>query len=354
MTVTNEQPPQQPRPQYGQQGPAYYPPAAPPPVYGGLPPTGGPVPPAPNGPMPPTGGHVPPALAGPGRRPPRRFRKGAVALSIAAVLAAGGIGGVTGALVGGSDQPAANYTTASTVAPNTGNAPTDVSNIASKVLPSVVQVNVQITTAQGVGQGIGSGVILTADGRVLTNNHVVSGAQQVQVKLNDGRTFTATVVGTDPSTDLAVLQLQGASGLTPATLGDSSKVKIGDQVVAIGSPGGLQGTVTTGIVSALNRPVTVSEDEGQQAPNPYANNPHNGGGSNGSETTYQAIQTDASINQGNSGGPLVDANGDVVGINSAMYSPVSTADGKAGSVGIGFAIPSNTAKTVIDKIVANG
>ncbi|MFD1047966.1 S1C family serine protease, partial [Kibdelosporangium lantanae] len=228
--------------------------------------------------------------------------------------------------------------------------PTDVSNIASKVLPSVVQVNVQISTAQGVGEGIGSGVILTADGRVLTNNHVVSGAQQVQVKLNDGRTFTAKVVGTDPATDLAVLQLQGASGLTPATLGDSSKVKIGDQVVAIGSPGGLQGTVTTGIVSALNRPVTVSEDEGQQAPNPYAANPY-GKNNNGNQTTYQAIQTDASINQGNSGGPLVDSNGNVIGINSAMYSPVSTADGKAGSVGIGFAIPSNTAKTVIDKIV---
>jgi putative serine protease PepD len=275
-----------------------------------------------------------------------------VALSVAAVLAAGGIGGVTGALVGGSEQPAANYTTASALAPNTGNTPTDVSDIASKVLPSVVQVNVQITTAQGTAQGIGSGVVLTPDGRVLTNNHVVSAAQKVQVKLNDGRTFTATVVGTDPATDLAVIQLQGASGLTPATLGDSGNVRIGDQVVAIGSPGGLQGTVTTGIVSALNRPVTVSEDEGQQSPNPYARDSRGSG--SGQETTYQAIQTDASINQGNSGGPLVDSNGNVIGINSAIYSPVSTADGKAGSVGIGFAIPSNTARTVIDKIVANG
>lgn len=268
-----------------------------------------------------------------------------MALTIAGVLAAGAVGGVTGALVGGSPAQSPNYNSATPVAQNVSNSATDVSNVASKVLPSTVQVNVQA----GNQQGIGSGVILTADGRVLTNNHVVGGAQQIQVVLNDGRKFTAKVVGTDPASDLAVIQLQGASGLTPATLGDSSSVKIGDEVVAIGSPGGLQGTVTTGIVSALNRPVTVSEDDGQPQ-NPYARD----GSSGGDQTTYQAIQTDASINQGNSGGPLVDKNGNVVGINSAMYSPVSTSDGRAGSVGIGFAIPINTAKTVIDRIVANG
>ncbi|MET0234275.1 MAG: trypsin-like peptidase domain-containing protein [Kibdelosporangium sp.] len=306
---------------YGQQyyGPAQYPAATPPPAY--------------NGGLPPTGGPVPPALAGPGK--PRRFRRGAVALTIAAVIGAGAVGGVTGALVGG-DENAAPLAASTSISQNVGtNTPSDVSAVADKVLPSVVQVNVQTSNAQGIG----SGVVLTADGRVLTNNHVVSGASEVTVTLNDGRTFPATVLGTDTASDLAVLQLRGASGLTPATLGDSASVKIGDEVVAFGSPGGLQGTVTSGIVSALDRDVNVSGDKGQS--NPLAGN------SRGSQTTYKAIQTDASINQGNSGGPLVNAAGEVIGINSAIYSPVSTADGRAGSVGIGFAIPVNDAKTVI-------
>jgi putative serine protease PepD len=325
MTTTPQM--QQPPAQH-HYGPAQYPPMTPPPAY--------------NGGLPPTGGPVPPALAGPGK--PRRFRRGAVALTIAAVIGAGAVGGVTGALVGGDE---ATTPTASTpISQNVGtNTPSDVSAVANKVLPSVVQVNVKTANAQGIG----SGVILTADGRVLTNNHVVSGAGNVTVTLNDGRELPATVVGTDAASDLAVLQLRGASGLTPATLGDSSSVKVGDEVVAFGSPGGLQGTVTSGIVSALNRDVNVSEDEGQgQGQNPYASN-----GRGADQTTYKAIQTDASINQGNSGGPLVNANGEVIGINSAIYSPVSTADGRAGSVGIGFAIPINDAKTVIDKIVNN-
>jgi putative serine protease PepD len=319
--TTTPQTPQTPAQHY--YGPAHYPPMTPPAYNGGLPPTGGPV---------------PPALAGPGK--PRRFRRGAVALTIAAVIGAGAVGGVTGALVGGDD--AATPPASTPISQNVGtNTPSDVSTVAGKVLPSVVQVNVR--TAQA--QGIGSGVILTADGQILTNNHVVSGAAEVTVTLNDGRDFPATVVGTDAASDLAVLQLRGASGLTPATLGDSSSVKIGDEVVAFGSPGGLQGTVTSGIVSALNRDVNVAEDEGQ---NPYASN-----GRGAQQTTYKAIQTDASINQGNSGGPLVNANGEVIGINSAIYSPVSTADGKAGSVGIGFAIPVNDAKSVIAKITGN-
>ncbi|CAM3861633.1 S1C family serine protease [Kibdelosporangium persicum] len=320
MTVTPQthEPPQQHQQHFG---PAQYPAATPPPAH--------------NGGLPPTGGPVPPALAGPGK--PRRWRRGAVAASIAAVVAAGLVGGVTGGIVGADDN--ATAAAASTpISQNVGsNTPTDVSAIAGKVLPSVVQVNVRTATAQGLG----SGVVLTSDGRILTNNHVVSGASQVTVTLNDGREFPATVVGTDAASDLAVLQLRGASGLTPATLGDSSTLKVGDEVVAIGSPGGLQGTVTTGIVSALNRDVNIDENQGD---NPFASN---GGGS---ETTYRAIQTDASINQGNSGGPLVNADGDVIGINSAIYSPVSTADGRAGSVGIGFAIPINDARTVIDRI----
>ncbi|MET0136551.1 MAG: trypsin-like peptidase domain-containing protein [Kibdelosporangium sp.] len=320
--MTTTQQPQTPQ----HYGPAYYPPMAPPPAYGGG--------------LPPTGGPVPPALAGPGK--PGRFRKGAVALSIAAVLAAGAVGGVTGALVGDDGNSAATVTNSAPISQSVGsNAPADVSGVAAKVLPSVVQVNVRLANAEGIG----SGVILTADGRILTNNHVVAGANQVEVTLNDGRRFQANVVGTDAASDLAVIQLQGASGLTPATLGDSSTVKVGDEVVAFGSPGGLQGTVTSGIVSALNRPVNVPEEQ-SQGQNPFTRN------GNGSQTSYQAIQTDASINQGNSGGALVDADGRLIGINSAIYSPVSTSDGSAGSVGIGFAIPINTAKTVVDQILA--
>jgi putative serine protease PepD len=316
-----------------QQQYAYYPASTPPPVYGG-------------GGLPPTGGPVPPALANPNR--PRRFRKGAVALTIAAVIGAGAVGGVTGALIGGDDNPA-TPAASTTISQQVGNnTPTDVSSVAQKVLPSVVQVNVETANAQGIG----SGVILTSDGRVLTNNHVVAGAQQVTVTLNDGRELPAKVVGTNATADLAVIQIQGASGLTAATLGDSGSVRIGDEVIAVGSPGGLQGTVTTGIVSALNRDVNVpDEQEGQQSP-------FSGGRGQQQQqqqqtTTYKAIQTDAAINQGNSGGPLFNANGEVVGINSAIYSPVSTADGRAGSVGIGFAIPINDARTVIADIVGN-
>ncbi|MCE7009770.1 trypsin-like peptidase domain-containing protein [Kibdelosporangium philippinense] len=318
--MTQTQKPQQ---QYPYYGPAQYPASTPPPAYGGG--------------LPPTGGPVPPALAGPGK--PRRFSKGAVSLSIAAVVAAGLVGGVTGSLIGGNDSGSLLPTSTSISQSVGNNTPTDVSAIASKVLPSVVQVNVQ--TAQE--QGIGSGVILTADGQVLTNNHVVAGGSRatVTVTLNDGRTVPARVVGTDAASDLAVLQLQGVSGLPPATLGDSSQVKIGDAVVAIGSPGGLQGTVTTGIVSALNRPVNISDNEGG---NPFAS-------TSNESTQYKAIQTDASINQGNSGGPLVNSNGEIIGINSAIYSPVSTPDGRAGSVGIGFSIPINDAKTVVNQIL---
>jgi putative serine protease PepD len=223
---------------------------------------------------------------------------------------------------------------------DTTNTPVDVSSVVDKVKNSVVQVNVRTATAEGIG----SGVIISADGRILTNNHVVSGAEKLTVTLANGKTVEASVVGTDPSSDLAVIQAEGVSGLTPATFGDSDAVAVGDEVIAIGSPGGLQGTVTTGIVSALDRDVTVSAEQERQNPFPYTRN-----GSGGS-VSYKAIQTDASINQGNSGGPLFNSAGEVIGINSAIYSPVSGPDGSAGSVGIGFAIPSNTAQQVIDKL----
>ncbi|GAA0240266.1 trypsin-like peptidase domain-containing protein [Saccharothrix mutabilis subsp. mutabilis] len=253
-------------------------------------------------------------------------RTGTVVTSAALVAAV--FGGVTGGVVGALNAPGATAgTSSSPVALQTSGAASDVSAIAAKVLPSVVQVNV--VGAQG--EGLGSGVVLSADGRILTNNHVVSGAQKVTVTLDDGRTVDAKVVGTDPSSDLAVVQAVGVSGLTPAAFADSDNVKVGDQVVAIGSPEGLQGTVTSGIVSALDRTVTVP------------------GTTRRSNVSYQAIQTDASINPGNSGGPLVNAAGQVVGINSAIYSPASES-GQAGSVGIGFAIPANQAKQIADQL----
>jgi putative serine protease PepD len=288
-------------------------------------------------------------MASPGQKPPRRVRRGTLAAIAAAALVAGGVGGTVGAFIGsdGANQPTSTATTATTTSSSTtGTEGTDVSAVAAKVMPSVVQVNVQLAN----GEGIGSGVIISSDGRILTNNHVVSGAEQVTVTLSDGREVAAKVLGTDPSSDLAVIQAQGVSGLTAATFGNSDNVKVGDEVIAIGSPGGLQGTVTTGIVSALDRKVTVSDEEQQQQGQqgfPFSQQQDSSGSGT---TTYQAIQTDAAINQGNSGGPLFNGQGQVIGINSAMYSPVTGPDGSAGSVGIGFAIPSNQAQQVIDKL----
>ncbi|MFI7674677.1 S1C family serine protease [Actinophytocola sp. NPDC049390] len=282
----------------------------------------------------------PPPPVPPRPQPPRRTRRGTVAAVIAATLVAGGLGGTLGAVIGSDGADAATAATnATTTSSTTGTEGTDVSAVVAKVMPSVVQVNV----ATANGEGVGSGVILSSDGRILTNNHVVGDATSLTVTLSDGRTVDAEVLGTDPSSDLALIQAQGVSGLTAATLGDSDSVKVGDEVIAIGSPGGLQGTVTTGIVSALDRKVTVSEEE-QRSPFPFTRQ------GSGDTTSYQAIQTDAAINQGNSGGPLFNTAGEVVGINSAMYSPVSGPNGSAGSVGIGFAIPSNRAQQVIDQL----
>jgi putative serine protease PepD len=211
--------------------------------------------------------------------------------------------------------------------------------VAAAVEPSVVAVQV---SGQG-GSGEGSGVVLNKDGSILTNNHVVAGASTVNVVLYDGRGYEARVVGTDPSTDLAVIKIENPpSNLKPSTLGRSSAVKVGDHVMALGNPLGLAGTVTTGIVSALDRPVTT-QAESSDAP---------GGG----ETVVtNAIQTDAAINPGNSGGALVDAQGRVVGINSSIASlGNSSLGGQAGSIGLGFAIPIDEAKYVADQLADGG
>ena len=175
--------------------------------------------------------------------------------------------------------------------------------------------------------------MLSSDGLILTNNHVVadaaSGAGSISVTLNDGTTATATIVGRDPVTDLAVIKAKGVSGLTKATLGSSADLAPGEQVVAIGSPLGLQGTVTSGIVSALNRPVRTGDATGTE----------------NASTVIDAIQTDAAINPGNSGGPLVNLHGEVVGINSAIASLGASAGSQSGSIGLGFSIPIDQART---------
>ncbi|RLK61675.1 S1C family serine protease [Actinokineospora cianjurensis] len=282
-------------------------------------------------------GHGQPPYLTPGLPQPRsKIRRGAVGLVAAAVLGAGVLGGAAGAYFGsdGASTPFATVaTSAQTVAATT---PTDVSAVVAKVMPTVVEISTRTANAQGIG----SGVVLTADGRILTNNHVVDGAKEITVTFADGKTAAAEVVGTDANADLAVIQAQGVNGLTAAVLGDSSQLRVGDEVIAIGSPAGLQGTVTTGIVSALDRDVSIPSETGTRGMR----------GSTATAVSYKAIQTDASINQGNSGGPLFDTLGHVIGINSAIYSPVSSVDGAAGSVGIGFSIPIDTAKEVIAKI----
>ncbi|MGW4206441.1 S1C family serine protease [Lentzea sp. NPDC004789] len=270
-----------------------------------------------------------PAMSGslvepqPAVAPAPKFWRRTAPMLTAAALVAGLFGGVTGAVIASPDGTSPSSSVVAQTVSNTSTL--DWSSVASNVLPSVVQVN--------VANGLGSGVILSADGRILTNNHVVaSSGGKVTVTLNDGREVPATVVSTDPTSDLAVVQASGVSGLTPIKWANSDSVKVGDAVMAIGSPSGLQGTVTTGIVSALDRKVTVPGETRRSQP-----------------VTYQAIQTDASINPGNSGGALVNAAGELIGINSAIYSPASSS-GEAGSVGIGFAIPSNQAKTIVDQL----
>ena len=206
-----------------------------------------------------------------------------------------------------------------------------VEKVAQAVLPSVVKLDV----AGAQGQGSGSGIILSSDGQILTNDHVASLAGEdgeITVSFSDGTKATATVLGQDPLTDTALLQAEDVEGLTPITIGKSGSLDVGEEVVAIGSPFGLDSTVTSGIVSALDRPVDVGSD-GQ-----------------GNSTVYPAIQTDAAINPGNSGGPLVNMSGQLVGINSSIRSTGSGVGGEAGSIGLGFAIPIDEVLPIIDQM----
>jgi putative serine protease PepD len=212
-------------------------------------------------------------------------------------------------------------------------APGSIAGLAATVLPSVV--SIQVTTAAGVSTG--SGMVLRADGYILTNNHVVAEAAAtgaaIDVLFSDGVQGQATLVGRTPDYDLAVIKVD-RSGLTPLVLGNSDLVVVGDPVIAIGAPLGLRGTVTTGIVSAMNRPVSA--------------------GDTGDTAFINAIQTDAAINPGNSGGPLINASGEVIGINSAIAQPPGASGGASGSIGLGFAIPSNQARRTAEELITTG
>jgi len=278
-------------------------------------------------------------------RPRTSWRTPAVAAGLAA-LVFGGIGVGVGAEVAGGDSPPTNGS-GLTVAPASANVaadPKSLAGVAAKVLPAVVSINVQING----GGDTGSGVILRQDGYILTNNHVISaaigGGGTVTVTFNDGTTAPATIVGGDAEDDLAVIKVD-KTGLPVAVLGSAASVKVGDPVLAIGSPLGLQGTVTSGIVSSVNRPVQTS-DSGQSQ-NPF-------GGQSGPTTVIDAIQTDAAINPGNSGGPLVNTAGEVIGINSAIASTGSSFGGQAGNIGVGFAIPVDQAKVVAQQLITTG
>ncbi|MGW2568778.1 S1C family serine protease [Streptomyces sp. NPDC001537] len=316
----------------------------------------------PEWPPPPAQPPVQQAMVEPAHAPaPKKRTRGPLALLAAVAIVAAAIGGGTAYAfqeLTGNDTVATSSTSTNVVPAGKKG---DVATIAAAVSPSVVEINATLDN----GSSTGSGVIITSGGEIVTNNHVIAGASSIKVTTSNGKSYTAKVVGTDSKKDLALIKLEGASGLKAATLGNSNGVQVGDTVVAIGSPEGLSGTVTSGIVSALNRDVTVSTDEGQNQgqgggdgrwPFSFGGQQFNGD-TGSSTTTYKAIQTDASLNPGNSGGALIDAAGDIIGINSAMYSASSQSSSglsDAGNVGLGFAIPINTVKSDLATLRAGG
>ena len=265
-------------------------------------------------------------------RPPSRRGRAAALVAGACVmtLGAGTLGGAIGylaardSLATGPLQVAA---ASSLSAPASGS----IAAVAAAVQPSVVQLDV----SGDAGSGTGSGFVIRDDGYIVTNNHVAGSAKSsgsIKVSFADGTTADGTLVGANPGYDIAVVKVDRAN-LDAIALGSSAGLVVGDSVIAVGSPLGLQGTVTTGIVSALNRPVTA--------------------GGEGEMAFINAIQTDAAINPGNSGGPLVDSTGAVIGVNSAIAS-MSSGLGQPGSIGLGFAIPFDTVKRIVDEIISSG
>ena len=318
------------------------------------------------------------AAANPSASKPAAKRSASVGV-IAALAVGALVGGVSGAGVAlwGSSltgtAPVVNSPNPSSITVNDPSSVNQITAVAAKASPSVVKINVSSNSAGGSG----SGIILSSDGYVLTNSHVVTldGAATdptITVETNDGRRLSATIVGTDPISDLAVIKLTDATGLQPATFADSSKLNVGDVAIAIGAPLGLAGTVTNGIVSALNRSITVAssavpdttpngpqDDQQGDGPGPFdfwnfdipgQDAPRATGSS--SLIALSVIQTDAAINPGNSGGALLNSDGEVIGVNVA----IATAGGgsQAGSIGVGFAIPSNVAKRIANELIETG
>ena len=265
--------------------------------------------------------------------------RGRLGIVVATSLLAGTLGaGIGAAAVIATDNNTSPSTTTATG--DVGNVSTttlpdgSVAKVADQVLPSVV--SIQFTGAQGSGSG--SGIVIDSSGLILTNNHVVEEAANggsLTVAFQDGTSTSAKIVGRDPSSDLAVIRVDGVDGLKAVTLGSSDALRVGETVVAIGSPLGLNGTVTTGIVSAVNRPVLP-------------------GSSSGDGSVLNAIQTDAAINPGNSGGALVNLKGELVGVNSAIATLGSQTGSQSGSIGLGFAIPVDQAKWISDQLIQNG
>ncbi|WP_144208746.1 S1C family serine protease [Mycobacterium tilburgii] len=306
-------------------------------------------------------GMLPPM--GPPRGPQKRSRAGLLAVgAVAIAVVSAGIGGATAIVVelnthSATASGASKSSGATPGVPAANMARGTVEQVAAKVVPSVVM----LETDLGRASEEGSGIILSSDGLILTNNHVIAAAAGPQrgpggpggvplppggpgnptpktiVTFSDGRTAPFTVVGADPTSDIAVVRAQGVSGLTPIAMGSSLDVRVGQPVIAIGSPLGLSGTVTTGIISALNRPVSTTGESGNQ------------------NTVLDAIQTDAAINPGNSGGALVNLSGQLVGVNSAIATLGSDSpDAQSGSIGLGFAIPVDQAKRIADELISTG
>ena len=287
------------------------------------------------------------------RRGPGWFALVASAV-VASLLGAGGVVGAVRYLDSGSGSPS-SHTSAAPTAIATGDTTQTVNSTGQApdweaVSAAVSNAVVSIAIATNNGNALGSGVIFDKDGHIITNNHVVAGASQIQVTLADGRVYDAETTGTDPATDLAVIQLKDApDNLTVAQLGDSDALTTGQDVMAIGNPLGLSSTVTTGIISALDRPVVNSQGEGGEG--------GSGSGASSSAVYTNAIQIDAAINPGNSGGPLFDEKGRVIGITSSIATMGRSSSGESGgsgSIGIGFAIPVKLAEKVAKQLIESG
>lgn len=301
---------------------------------------------------------------------PRDKKRVGPAVFVTCLTAAGLLGGgvASGVAALWPDAPATTASTAhaaiSPVIVNNTESVNAVTAAAQKASPSVVTISV----SSGSSAGTGSGIILDTEGHILTNTHVVTldGAAAdaaVEVRTNDGQVYRATIVGTDPLSDLAVIKID-AQGLTPATLGDSGGVNVGDTAIAIGAPLGLSGTVTDGIVSAVNRTIETassatsdgSPSQGGSSQNPFGSQQGLSASAAQDSISINVIQTDAAINPGNSGGALVNAQGEIIGVNVAIASAGSSSSSstQGGNIGVGFSIPINQAKRVAEEIISTG